>query len=176
MSHAQIPTSAKPLLVLGCLVLVAAAACGELPPQAPKLAAAPVVVQDYSQRRIGERQTVAIALGVTVHADLKTVDETGFVHLHGKVFLDAANPIYKKEKGIVLSWPKYGYSDAATWDPKTHTLTLLGNAAIEETHVAIASLGPNTKMVLDGYKFKIYGQISTQMRPLKKTEKKAPVL
>ena len=56
------------------------------PPEMPPMPSLPV--KDYATLRITGRETVAVASGVTVHADHQAAQSDGTIALSGRVYVD----------------------------------------------------------------------------------------
>lgn len=136
-----------PLLLIG-------ASCATRPEGSPRAETPPPAFIDYSSRRLGGRETLRLAEGVTLHADRMTARPDGITVAKGSVYVNGS----RAKNPEPFGWPDHGYAEFAEWDPATKTLTLKGWPIVESNrgHQQIA-MDATTQFVLENASFKALG-------------------
>jgi len=145
------------LLLSLLLLFVFLPACSSPPPPPPPEVTPAEPPPDYSAMRLGGRETLEIAPGVTLHADHKEQATEGIVVFTGRVYLDGS----AQAKGT--NWPQHAYAGRALWDPGAATLTLSEGAGAERGHAVWESTALETWIMLDGKKITTHGPMKTYM-------------
>ena len=96
----------------------------------------------FNDRRLGGRESVQIAKGVTLHGDQKQEGSDGIVRLSGRVFMDGdSSPDVGFMRLVPVGWPLHGYADFAEWNPASKSLSLRGSPIIEYPNGFCSSRG-----------------------------------
>ncbi len=134
-------------------LFVSNVSCDSLTKQQTTETSAPTLT-DYSSRRVVGRESIRIAEGVTLHADLLAKRPDGSTVAKGAVYLDGS----RRADMEIFGWPAHGYAESADWNPATGTLTLKGWPVVESRggHQQIA-LDANCLFVLENASFKALG-------------------
>lgn len=139
------------------LVLSLGASCRVTSPTQKIAPPSPLV--DLSARRVGGRQTLAIAEDLVLHADRIVQRPDGVMEASGSVYLDG----YRFSSPKHFTWPMHAYSDSAEWRASARSLTLTGWPVLEYRRSRITSLEAGCLITLNGSSIKSVGRTKTDI-------------
>jgi hypothetical protein len=106
--------------------------------------------------RIGGRESLEIAPGVTLHADHREQAPAGVVVFTGRVYLDGSG------QGMDSRWPRHAYAGKAEWHREDGgVLILSGGVSAERGQAVWQGKGAESTMQLDGKRIHTHGPMKT---------------